>query len=105
MMNDFDTRLTAFVTMVQDVMDANYRREGFTIPAPVVSVDPNGKKYVRITRQTNDSDKSVYCFVEKTTGNILKPAGWKGPAKHARGNIYTDDLGRSCCYPHSVAYL
>ncbi len=35
---------------------------------------------------------SIHCFVEKTTGNIFKPAGWKSPYTKGnnaiRGNIY-----------------
>ena len=35
---------------------------------------------------------SIHCFVEKTTGNIFKPAGWKTPYTKGnnavRGNIY-----------------
>ena len=35
---------------------------------------------------------SIHCFVEKSTGNIFKPAGWKSPYTKGnnavRGNIY-----------------
>ena len=35
---------------------------------------------------------SIHCFVDKTTGNIFKPAGWKSPYTKGnnavRGNIY-----------------
>ena len=35
---------------------------------------------------------SIHCFVEKTTGDIYKPAGWKSPYTKGnnavRGNIY-----------------
>jgi len=35
---------------------------------------------------------SIHCFVERTTGNIFKPAGWKTPYTKGnncvRGNIY-----------------
>mgnify|MGYP001409488324 FL=1 len=35
---------------------------------------------------------SIHCFVEKTTGDIFKPAGWKSPYlkgnNAVRGNIY-----------------
>ena len=35
---------------------------------------------------------SIHCFVEKSTGNIFKPAGWKTPYTKGnnavRGNIY-----------------
>jgi hypothetical protein len=29
----------------------------------------------------------AYCFVDLTTGDILKPGGWDRPAKGVRGNI------------------
>ena len=39
-----------------------------------------------------DERGSIHCFVESTTGDIYKPAGWKAPytkGKNAvRGNIY-----------------
>jgi len=41
-----------------------------------------------------DVNGSIHCFVEKTTGNIFKPAGWKAPYlkgnKAIRGNIYDE---------------
>jgi hypothetical protein len=36
---------------------------------------------------------SAYCFVEKATGNILKSASWKAPAKGVRGNISDPNYG------------
>lgn len=57
-----------------------------------------GKKNVRlVTKRAGAAvdggydHASAYCFVEIATGNILKPAGWKAPAKHARGNILKGD--------------
>ena len=39
-----------------------------------------------------DTRGSIHCFVEKTTGDIFKPAGWKAPYlkgnNAVRGNIY-----------------
>jgi len=39
-----------------------------------------------------DERGSIHCFVEKTTGDIYKPAGWKAPYTKGnncvRGNIY-----------------
>ena len=38
------------------------------------------------------NDNSVYCFVEKETGNVYKPAGWRAPYTKGnnpvRGNIF-----------------
>ena len=69
-----------------------------------------GKKYIKVKSFTKNWDKnynddgtitetivggergSIHCFVEKTTGNIFKPAGWKTPytkgMNAVRGNIY-----------------
>ena len=39
-----------------------------------------------------DKNGSIHCFVERTTGDIFKPAGWKAPYlkgnNAVRGNIY-----------------
>lgn len=51
-----------------------------------------GKKYARIVEeQTYGSGRHVYCFIDLENGNILKAAGWKAPAKGARGSIWHDD--------------
>ena len=51
-----------------------------------------GRKYYKVClcwKQVNrqfDDDISVHCFVDKLTGEVYKPAGWKKPAKHVRFN-------------------
>jgi len=60
-----------------------------------------GVKYIKVKYfQTNindgkpieDKNGSIHCFVEKTTGNIFKPATWRAPYLQGnscvRGNIY-----------------
>ena len=55
----------------------------------------SGKKYLKIIQQDFDTyndineyrDGSVHAFVDKTTGQIYKPAGWKSPAKHVRYDL------------------
>lgn len=34
--------------------------------------------------------RSIYCFIDRATGDILKPASCKGPVKGARGNIRSE---------------
>ena len=73
-----------------------------------IKFEPSGgRKYIRVEQfQTNiDTNHetgekklvggkkgSIHCFVEKTTGDIYKPAGWKAPYTKGnncvRGNIY-----------------
>ena len=65
--------------------------------------EPKGRKYSKIT-----DGSCVCCFVEKSTGDIFKPAGWKAPAKHVRGNIFSKDTGMEAVqgsFVYSVRYL
>ncbi len=66
-----------------------------------------GRRYVRIvkTLYRDPTNRSVFCFVDTTTGNVLKAAGWKAPAKHARGNIYADDNGAGAVSAYGARYL
>ena len=62
-----------------------------------------GKKFYKICmgwKQPNPQfgeDISVHAFVDKETGEVYKPAGWKQPAKHVRFNM-SDDIDRAKLY-------
>ena len=55
-----------------------------------------GRKFDKIIKEN-----SVWGFVAKTdgvlkgipynVGDVFKPAGWRGPAKHVRGTIFSDN--------------
>ena len=58
-----------------------------------------GRKYYKVCmlwRGTQD-DVSVHCFVDKKTGEVYKPAGWKKPAKHVRFDM-RDEVQRARLY-------
>ena len=63
-----------------------------------------GPKYIRVVK-SDVGQQSAWCFIRKEDGAILKCAGWKAPAKHARGNINGPDFGVSFVGPHGPAYL
>lgn len=55
-----------------------------------------GRKYAKIlARDINNSGGSVWGFVNMLTGDLLKAASWKSPAKHSRGNIETASYGNN----------
>jgi hypothetical protein len=58
-------------------------------------LNTRGSKYFKVEMLSYES-RSVYCFIEKLTGNILKTAGWRGPAKGTRGSVLIVDS-----YKHS----
>lgn len=59
-----------------------------------------GARYIRIMR-----GGSVHAFVDRTNGDVLKPASWKAPAKHARGNIFDNNNGLGSMLWTGPAYL
>ncbi len=87
--------------------DAQEYIERFNFIDSVTFKACGGRKYIKVKYfQTNidtdyetgektllkDKNGSIHCFVEKTTGDIFKPAGWKAPYlkgnNAVRGNIY-----------------
>jgi hypothetical protein len=70
-----------------------------------------GKRYIRIVKfekqKATGAETSVssFAFIDKTTGDILKCAGWKAPAKGARGNLGDPTGGLGQVGPYGPAYL
>lgn len=84
-----------YVQEVKAASDAEWNRKGFTLPAPVFTLE-RGRKYIRVVMsypQPNNvqvmGSRSVHCFLDYD-GNIYKAASWKVPAKGIRGHIDND---------------
>ena len=69
-----------------------------------------GEKYCKVIKANG-----VYCFISladsetKTLGtvklgDIMKPANWNTPAKHARGNVF-DPSTFACAGKYGMQYL
>lgn len=97
---NFDAALQSFFAGCQRI-HSDYITANFTNvkPADDWRMDM-GPKYVRVV-----GNGSAHCFVSRETGDVLKCAGWKAPAKHARGNIYDDHGGLKFMGPYGPAYL
>jgi len=90
---EFVAKLEEFVDALQNMINEHYKEKLSTLEPKIVTVE-NGIKNVRIvTAYPDNGNRSVHCFINKANGDILKAAGWKAPAKHARGNIYKSLLG------------
>lgn len=100
---DFDIAFGAFMVLLQAKMLKHHEAAGFKTPCETFQ-HTTGPKYIRVTRHHSTDHGSAYCFVNRENGDILKPAGFKTPAKHARGNIFDADPVKGCG-PYGVAYL
>jgi hypothetical protein len=84
-----DLQLEAFRAALDAANAAHYAELAAKIPGYFRGVTvERGPKNARFVIESG-GQRSVLLFVELETGNILKAAGWKAPAKGVRGNIAT----------------
>lgn len=86
-------QVALFVTALQKLFDDSYADSPLSAPRAEVLI---GTKNIKVVRAEYDKSgvrytASAHCFIDIETGNILKAASWKVPAKGVRGNIFTDD--------------
>jgi hypothetical protein len=67
----------------------------------------DGRRYIRIDSIADGGrgQRSVWAFIDKKTGDILRAAGYKAPAKHARGNLFDAQGGLGGLTPYGPKYL
>jgi hypothetical protein len=50
-------------------------------------LDSSGRKYHKVFMYINGRRDSIHAFIDKKTGDVLKPASVKAPAKGVRYNV------------------
>ncbi len=95
-----------FVARVNEKVAENYGTKFPTLNPERIGVTP-GRVYWKLVRLNSEGEsRSVYCFVRKADGAILKAATFRAPAlNHARGFVTDGDYGLHCAGPYGVAYL
>lgn len=117
----FDAAFDSWLAGSQAKIDAYWTNMGYTHSLPPVLKAYRGSRFIRIERLDRSLDGtttvrgSAHAFIDITggtiggvnhaRGSVLKPASWKAPAKHARGNIFAKDNGLSCMDWTGPAYL
>ena len=105
--SDFDKALKHWIKEVQKMINISMKK--YPNQEEEIKIEPGGKKYVKISKVIKPgSSKSAFAFIDKSTGDIFKPASWKVPAKHARGNLFDGLKGLGSISQHgiiSVKYL
>ena len=59
----------------------------------------SGKRYLKIIQDVG----GVHAFIDASTGDVYKPAGWAKPAKHIRYNLL-DKESRERCLKNADQY-
>jgi hypothetical protein len=95
-------QLEAFRTKLQAMIN-DYHIAAKNSGSPPEIVFMRGRKLVRIVRQF-PGERSVYAFIDLTTGDLLRKAGWDARAKEdARGNILAENP-LACCGPYGLQF-
>ncbi len=55
-----------------------------------------GRKYYKLIMKDSGGSQSVHAFIDRNTGDVYKPAGWKGPAKYVRYNLLNEESRERC---------
>jgi hypothetical protein len=97
MANVTDSELADFAFKVQTLINGAYKDSKNAIPTIEVM---RGQRYARLVR-VSPGERSAYGFVDMTNGDLLKAAGWKGPAKGRRGGI-RDSNATARCSAYSI---
>ena len=83
---NYNEAMEFFLELVTENSNTHYKTHFSSLTPPVYSIK-SGRRFDKVT-----NGSSVYCFVEKETGNVYKPAGWRAPYlkgnNPVRGNIY-----------------
>lgn len=95
----FNEAFSKFMEGAQAKVDEGYKDSPNLNPR--LEID-DGKKFVRV--KAVYAQTSAWAFINKTNGDVLKPASWKAPAKGARGNIFDDKNGLGRVDAYGPAY-
>jgi len=101
---EFVIAYNAFIAGVKEMIEADYEKNNFPVELREEIDAEIGRKYMKVIKKGPGSCY-VYAFIDKVTGDIYKPASWKAPAKHARGNVFAADHGLSCAGVYTIAYM
>ena len=93
-----EQEIQAFAERCREMISRYYAEHYPNNPREELTVSM-GKKYAKLIHS------GAFAFVDLTTGDILKPATWSAPAKHARGNIRDEWEGMKFMGPYGPAYL
>ena len=76
-------KIEMWVMDLIDALEADYNRSYPNSSDPVRFSIESGRKYWKIMQNQG----GVHAFIDKKTGQVYKPASWRGPAKIVRYDL------------------
>lgn len=105
---EIDRRIAAFVAGAQEIINGHFAANYSSLKPTNLTVERGPERHTRIVATQHlraGEQRYVWAFIDQTTGDVLRPAGWKGPAEGARGNVFDEDTGLTGVTPYGPPYL
>ena len=84
--NTIQLNVRKYTLMLCDALVDNFK-QSHPNSDPYKFYIESGRKYHKIVMETESQSRSVHAFVDKKTGEVYKPASWRGPAKDVRFDL------------------
>ena len=78
-----DQKIEKWVYFYMIALEDNYTSRYPDSSSPVTFRLEVGRKYLKVMQ----NDGGVHTFIDRNTGEVYKPASWRGPAKHVRFDL------------------
>ena len=78
-----DQKIEKWVWQLCRTLEQNYQLRYPNSNTSVTFTMEFGRKYIKVIQDNT----SVHAFIDKKTGEVYKPAGWKSPAKIVRYDL------------------
>jgi hypothetical protein len=97
----FDTNIHAWL----DVLEEKAKQQTYGNEQTIFYFFKENKKYYKIT-QVWEGVESIHAFVDKTNGNVYKPASFSAPYKDPRYNLFNEftELLEECDWAGKYLY-
>jgi hypothetical protein len=116
-----DPHFLSFVAAIAALREAYRVQNQYTYCSAFGAIaGEEGQRFIKVYSTETDKEgktrQSIYCFIALEDfsskalgtvkkGDVMKPASWKAPAKHARGNVFNPDNGLTTCNSYGPGYL
>ena len=84
--NTIQLNVRKWTLMLCNALEDNFKSR-YPNSDPYKFVIECGRKYHKIVMETESQSRSVHAFIDKKTGEVYKPASFRGPAKHVRFDL------------------
>ena len=84
--NTIELNVRKYTLMLCDALELDFKTSHPNSDPYKFSIE-SGRKYHKIVMETESQSRSVHAFIDKKTGEVYKPASFRGPAKHVRFDL------------------